>query len=85
MTNDEELERSEAPVLDIDAWEEDDKLRERRREFPTYFETVVDTVDGPEVSSLDLRDLSNGELEKLIPINKYAYLELVYRQLTNLE
>lgn len=85
MTNDDELERSEYPVLDIDPWEEDEKLRERRREFPTYFETVVDTVDGPKVSSVDLRDLSNEELEKLIPINKYAYLELVHRQLTNLE
>jgi DNA helicase HerA-like ATPase len=85
MTNDEEFESSEYPVLDIDPWDEDDLLRQRRREFPTRFETVVDTVDGPRVTSLDLRDLTDEELEKLVPINKYAYLELVHRQISNLE
>lgn len=83
--NNEELERSEAPLLDIDPWEEDSQLRERRREFPTYFETVVDTADGPKLTSLDLRDLSDEELEELVPVNKYAYLEIIHRQLTNLE
>lgn len=83
--NNEELERSEYPVLDVDVWEADRLLRERSREFPTYFEIVVDTVDGPKLTSFDLRDLSKEELEELVPVNKYAYLELFHRQLNNLE
>lgn len=85
MTNDEELERSDAPVLDIDAWEEDEALRSRRRDFPVYFETVVDTIDGPQISSLDLRDLSTEELNELVPVNKFAYLELMHREIANLD
>jgi len=83
--NNEELERSEYPILDVDVWEADRALRESSREFPTYFETVVDTVDGPKLTSFDLRDLSKEELEELVPVNKYAYLELFHRQLNNLE
>lgn len=85
LQHDDDLERSDYPVLDIDPWDEDEWFRKRRREFPTRFETVVDTAEGPRVSFLDLRDLSIGELEKLVPVNKYAYLELVHRQIANLE
>lgn len=86
MTNDEKkLERSEYPVADIDAWEQDRLQRANRREFPTYFEIVVDTVDGPKLTTLNLTELSKEELEELVPVNKYAYLELFHRQLNNLE
>lgn len=51
------------------------------RTFPAVFEYTEDAFDGPTRVTLDLRKLSDKELETLVPENKYAYLEILHRAL----
>lgn len=78
-------EENSLPEFELDLWEEDEWLASRRRPFPSYFENVVDTLEGPKVVGVDLRDLTREQLTELIPNNKYAYLELMFRDFGNIQ
>jgi hypothetical protein len=82
MTNEENFESDDPHVLE-DSWEQEEARIEARRTFPVLYEYVADTEDGPKVTSIDLTTLTLEELEGLIPYNKYAYLEILHRELRN--
>jgi hypothetical protein len=84
----EEFDKDSDDLIEYDPWTEDDWLRSTNpdyRPFPATFEYTADEEDGPRIVTVDLRTLPLEELENMVPSNRFAFLEILYRELRNIQ